>query len=54
MERTRRIPIVSARGVGAIREASQLCELVHAIVWRCSCSFRMRWRMFVSTCAARA
>ena len=39
MERTRRTPIVRARGVGAIMEASQLCELVHAMVWRCRCSF---------------
>ena len=23
-----------ARGVGAMREASQLCELVHAMIWR--------------------
>ena len=39
MERTRRAPIMRARGDGAIREASQLCELVHAMIWRCSCSF---------------
>lgn len=32
MERTRRAPITRARGVGAIREASQLCELVHAMI----------------------
>ena len=32
MERTRRAPIRRARGVGAMREASQLCELVDAMV----------------------
>ncbi len=41
MERTRRAPITRASGVGAIREASQLCEPVHAMIWRCSCSFEL-------------
>ena len=39
MERTKRALIRSARGVGAMREASQLCELVDAMVGGCS-SFR--------------
>ena len=32
MERTRRAPIRRARGVGDMREASQLCELVDAMI----------------------
>lgn len=32
MERTSRAPIRRARGVGAMREASQLCELVDAMI----------------------